>query len=253
MSIRDLSTRRRPGSGAPASDPELESRAGESGDREREASASGAAAEPGRGGDRADRGSTLALRIGAAVASGLLGFLLIAQLQGTEDLGDRLAGERDELALRSLRRRLDDLRILAGVVATEGEGLTLTVSDPGRRVGPELLVDTVQELRAAGAEAIAVNGVRLVSSSWFAARNGRLVVDGQPLDAPYRIAVVGPAQTMAKALHRPGGVTDNLALQPEVEAVVEVLAQLEVPPRPEPVPFFFGEPLHPETANAEPG
>src|SRR5680860_1886803 len=159
MSIRDLSTRRRPGSGAPASDPELESRAGESGDREREASASGAAAEPGRGGDRADRGSTLALRIGAAVASGLLGFLLIAQLQGTEDLGDRLASEReedlaailsdlsaeadrlqteitelrltliefessaerDELALRSLRRRLDDLRILAGVVATEGE------------------------------------------------------------------------------------------------------------------------------------
>jgi len=291
MSIRDLSTRHGPGSGASASDPELGSRAGESGDREPEASASSAAAEPGRRGDRADRGSTLALRIGAAVASGLLGFLLIAQLQGTEDLGDRLASEReedlaailsdlsaeadrlqteitelrltliefessaerDELALRSLRRRLDDLRILAGVVATEGEGLTLTVSDPGRRVGPELLVDTVQELRAAGAEAIAVNGVRLVSSSWFAARNGRLVVDGQPLDAPYRIAVVGPAQTMAKALDIPGGVTDNLALQPEVEAVVEVLAQLEVPPRPEPVPFFFGEPLHPETANAEPG
>lgn len=242
----------------------------------------------GHGDHRRDGGTTVVLRIAAILLSGLLGLLLVAQVQGGEGLGDRLASEReedlaailadlsaeadrlqteitevrltliefessaerDELALRSLRERLDELRILAGVVAAEGEGVTLTITDPGARVGSDLLVDAVQELRAAGAEAISVNDVRLVASSWFATRNGRLVVDGQPVQAPYRIAAVGPGQTMAKALDIPGGVIDGLVLLPEVSATVETLAQLVVPARPEPVPFVFGEPVNPEPATA---
>lgn len=238
------------------------------------------------GEQRGDGGTTVALRIAAMLVSGLLGILLVTQVQANEGLGDRLASEReedlaailadlsaeadrlqteitelrltliqfessaerDELALRSLRERLDELRILAGVVAAEGEGVTLTIADPAGRVGSELLVDAVQELRAAGAEAIGVNDVRLVASSWLATRNGRLVVDGQPVEAPYRIAAVGPAQTMAEALDIPGGVIDGLVLLPEVSATVETLAQLVVPARPEPVPFVFGEPVNAEPA-----
>lgn len=247
------------------------------------------AAAPGDG-PAVGRARMLALRLATAAASALLGFLLVAQVQTSEALGDRLATEREEdlarilaglsaesdrlqseitelrltliefessaerdaLALRSLQRRLEELQVLAGTVATEGEGLTLTVADPRGDVGPELLVDAVQELRDAGAEAIAVNGVRLVTSSWFANRNDRLIVDGKPLEQPYRIAVVGPGQTMAKALEIPGGVVDSLTVYPQVSADVEVLAQLELPARPEPVPFVFSQPL-PADADDSPG
>ncbi|MBA2530221.1 MAG: DUF881 domain-containing protein [Euzebyales bacterium] len=225
-----------------------------------------------------------ALRMATALACGLLGFLLVTQVRAGEGLGERLDIEREEdlaqllsdlttqsdrlqeeitdlrltllafensaqseqLALQSLRRRLRQLRVLAGTVPVEGEGVTFTISDPDGVVGQDLLVDTVQELRDAGAEAIAVGNVRLVASSAFTTRNGRRVIDGQPLDPPYVITAVGPGETIAKALAIPGGAVDSLEAVPQATAEVQVLAQVTVPARDEPVPFLFGEPLPPE-------
>ena len=221
------------------------------------------------------------MRAGVAVACGLLGFVLVAQVRATESVEERLQGEREEdlaqilsnlsaeadrltleitdlrltllavqneaegeqVALRSLQRRLDELRILAGVVPAEGEGIAFTISDPDGQVRQDLLVDTIQELRDAGAEAMAVNGIRLVVSSAFSVRRDRLLLDGQPLAAPYRILAVGPADTMAKALAIPGGAIDTLEARTEVRTTVEQLDQLTVPARPEPAPFIFGEPV----------
>lgn len=221
------------------------------------------------------------MRVGVALACGLLGFLLVAQVRATESVEDRLAGEREEdlaqilsdlsaeadrltleitdlrltllavqneaegeqVALRSLQRRLDDLRILAGVVAAEGEGISFVIEDPAGQVRQDLLVDTIQELRDAGAEAMAVNGVRLIVSSAFSVRRDRLLLDGQPLTPPYRIVAVGPADTMAKALAIPGGAIDTLEARTEVRTTVEQLAQLTVPARAQTAPFVFGEPV----------
>jgi len=226
------------------------------------------------------------LRVGVALACGLLGFLLVAQVRATESVGDRLVGEREEdlaqilanlngeadrltleitdlrltllavqtaaegeqVALRSLQRRLDDLRILAGVVAAEGEGIAFTIADPAGQVRQDLLVDTIQELRDAGAEAMSVNGIRLVVSSAFSVRNNRLVLDGQPIAPPFRILAVGPAETMAKALAIPGGALDTLQARNEVRTTVEQLDQLVIPARAEVVPFVYGEPVPPEQA-----
>jgi uncharacterized protein YlxW (UPF0749 family) len=223
----------------------------------------------------------LIVRGAVALMCGVLGLVLVAQVRATEQLGERLAAEREEdltriladlsvesdrlqseitdlrltllayettqereqLTLRNLQRRLDDLRILAGVVPAEGEGVLLSVSDPALQVTQEVLVDTVQELRDAGAEAIAVNGVRLLVSSSFTTRNNRLVLDGRPLGPPYRVAAVGPGETMAKALAIPGGALDGLHARLGVEATVEVLAELTVPARAELPSFLFGEPV----------
>lgn len=219
-----------------------------------------------------------------ALACGLLGFVLITQLRATETLGTQLEGEREEdlatilanlsaendrlqseltdlrltllafeesaerdgLALRNLERRLEDFSILAGVVAAEGEGIVLTITDPRSTLGPEHMVDAVQELRDAGAEAIDVNGVRLVVSSAFTMRNNHLLVDGRPVTAPFRMAAIGPAETMARALSIPNGVIDTLERAGEgVFATAESRAELTVPARGDPAPFVFGEPVLP--------
>lgn len=219
---------------------------------------------------------------------GLLGFALVAQIRSNQELDYRLVGEREEdltriladlssdsdrlareiaqlqltlyaledeqegeeVALRSLQRRLDDLRILTGVAPAEGEGVTLTVDDPQRLVGQEQLVDAVQELRDAGAEAIAINGTRLVVSSAFVTRDGRLLLDGQPLVPPFRISAIGKGETMARALAIPGGVTDTMTAPGAVTADVEVLAQLTLPARSDPAPFQYAVPVPPETGES---
>jgi uncharacterized protein YlxW (UPF0749 family) len=124
----------------------------------------------------------------------------------------------------------------------------MTIDDPQNQVAQELLVDTVQELRDAGAEAIAINDVRLVASSAFTTRNARLLLDGEPLEPPIVVVAIGLSDTISKALAIPGGAIDSLQSRPEVIVRVESLEQLSVPAVPERAPFVFGEPVPPQPA-----
>jgi uncharacterized protein YlxW (UPF0749 family) len=135
--------------------------------------------------------------------------------------GDRAA------ALAEARRRTQLLGVLAGTVPATGPGLLLTITDPEERIGPEVLLDALEELRAAGAEAVQMEGpvdlsvdpskaaagarVRVVASTAFVeGEEGGVVVDGVALFPPYRFVVVGDAGTLASAVGIPGGVVDNV-------------------------------------------
>ena len=121
-----------------------------------------------------------------------------------------------EAALAEARRRADDLGILAGTLAAEGEGLTVRLQPKGTAIRAATVLEAVEELRGAGAEAMQIAGgsgpaVRIVASSFFADGAGGLVVDDQSLPAPYTLTVIGPAATMQTALMIPGGVADSVA------------------------------------------
>lgn len=125
-------------------------------------------------------------------------------------------------ALDEARRRAQVLGVLAGTAPATGPGILLRIDDPEGEVRADVLVDALQELRDAGAEALQVNDVRLVASSYFLdADGGGISVDGQELVAPYEFLVVGDADTMVPAMEIPGGVVDTVALQPGASAVVE--------------------------------
>ena len=74
-----------------------------------------------------------------------------------------------------------------------------------------ILLDAIQELRGAGAEAIQVDGVRIVVSSYVDGDPGELVVDGVPISAPYDIRVIGPSDDLDVALNVSGGVVADVA------------------------------------------
>ena len=123
-----------------------------------------------------------------------------------------------EAALAEAKRRADELGILAGTVPAQGEGLRLRLIPGGSSaIRAATVLDAVEELRGAGAEALQITGadgtaVRIVASTYFVdAPGGGLVVDGRTLPAPYAIDVIGPAQTMRTALTIPGGVNDAVA------------------------------------------
>lgn len=134
-----------------------------------------------------------------------------------------------QLALRDARSSLADLRVLSGVVPVQGPGLTLEIVDPGGVVGWEPLMDLVQELRDAGAEALAVDGIRVVASTWFGPADGGVAVDGTRISAPFEIDVIGPAGAIGEALRIPGGPLTVLDAQPEVSARTEPSALVELP------------------------
>lgn len=129
-------------------------------------------------------------------------------LRQRDALRSGTANEADAAA--RAKQRLDTYRILGGTVATSGPGVTVVVDDPQRVWRYVDLLDAVQELRAAGAEAISVGDVRVVASTHFATEpDGALNADGVRLEPPYTILAIGDPATLSGALNVPGGVVQS--------------------------------------------
>lgn len=154
----------------------------------------------------------------------------------------RSSAERDELLLQDARRALADLQVLAGTVPVEGPGVVVHIGDPRRNVTWELVLDLVQELRDAGAEAIAVGDQRVVASTWFGPAPSGLVVDGERVAAPYRILALGPPGDLREALAIPGGPVALLTSVPDVTLQVSEQAELRLPPLQRQIAFRYARP-----------
>lgn len=215
------------------------------------------------------------------VLAAVIGFLVVGQLRGAERFRQRLEAEsegnltrilasltneadalRDEVTalklqlqqLESSSRRdeagaaaADDqlraLQVLAGTVPVVGPGIAVTIEDPRGAVGYDTLIDIVQELRDAGAEAIGVNGRRVGAASAFANRRGGVSLDTAPLSPPYRVVAIGPATTLEGGLEIPGGAVDALDSLPGVQVEVERAARIDLPALERPPTFRAARPV----------
>ncbi|MBK3570363.1 DUF881 domain-containing protein [Streptomyces sp. MBT62] len=132
--------------------------------------------------------------------------------QGLQKRRDELENSSDqaEEARKQTAEKEKQLGILAGTVAAQGPGITMTIDDTKGTVEADMLLDAVQELRAAGAEAIQVNGVRVVAGTYLTDSDKSVSVDGNKINAPYRFKVIGKPQDLEPALNIPGGVVQTL-------------------------------------------
>ncbi|HEX7739952.1 MAG TPA: DUF881 domain-containing protein [Marmoricola sp.] len=128
---------------------------------------------------------------------------------------DRLRNSSDKgtTALEQATRELNTLGILAGTLPAVGPGIRIVVTDTRGQYRVNHLLDGIEELRDAGAEAISINRkVRVVAQTSFADGEGGIEVDGQLLTAPYTLDVIGDPDTLSRALDFPGGFKDDVAL-----------------------------------------
>ncbi|MFF8788075.1 DUF881 domain-containing protein [Streptomyces sp. NPDC015125] len=157
----------------------------------------------------------------------------------------RLEGQKTELANSSDQaeearkqtvEKEQQLGVLAGTVAAQGPGINLTIDDPTHSVEADKLLDTIQELRAAGAEAIQVNDVRVVANTSLSDFRGGVGIDGKRVVQPYRFKVIGRPQDLEPALNIPGGVVQTLekeqakvSVTREEKIVVDALREAKRP------------------------
>jgi uncharacterized protein YlxW (UPF0749 family) len=134
----------------------------------------------------------------------------LAQLQAS--------GSSDQAAIENAQARLAALSILIGTVAATGPGVTLTIEDTAPGIPPETMLDVINELRAAGAEAMEIQGqqsgqkisVRVGVDTWVVGNPGALVVDNATLNPSYTLVAIGDPPTLAAAMNIPGGATDSI-------------------------------------------
>lgn len=100
--------------------------------------------------------------------------------------------------------------ILSGRLSAEGPGLEITIVEGTTRITAARLFNVLEELRNAGAEAIEVNGIRMVTSSYFQDSPQGMIIDGISVSSPYRWTVIGDPQTLEPAIAIPGGAMASI-------------------------------------------
>jgi uncharacterized protein YlxW (UPF0749 family) len=136
-----------------------------------------------------------------------------------------------------------------GLTPVRGSGIQVTV-EAGRAVGFPVpatveaidLAGITNELWAAGAEAIAVGGRRVLARSAFSQSGLRIVLDGAVLRPPYVIQAIGQADEMEAVLRVRGGFVDGLRAV-GVTVRVERRDVLRLPAYAGPLIFKWAEPV----------
>ncbi len=126
--------------------------------------------------------------------------------------------EEDAIAL--LEEEVEQKKMLLGLTDVQGEGVIITlgnaVDDEGneiREVTPDDLVDLINELRMAGAEAISINGQRIVAKSDVVIiKNYIFHINGERTTAPFTIKAIGDIKYLQSALNIKGGYIDTMSV-----------------------------------------
>jgi uncharacterized protein YlxW (UPF0749 family) len=114
-------------------------------------------------------------------------------------------------ALAQAQQKADTLSILAGLVPVTGPGIRVTITEETGPVDIDSVLDTIEELRTAGAEAIQVNGkVRVIAQSYLEDAVGGFSLDGELLTSPYVIDVIGDPHGLHQAMVFKDGPFDQL-------------------------------------------
>ncbi|WP_186813842.1 DUF881 domain-containing protein [Aeromicrobium flavum] len=133
----------------------------------------------------------------------------VAKLQGEVDtMGKKV----DDAEMRRELRRVARLADPAGLTEVEGPGLRIALEDAPRSVDipgldPNLLVVHQQDIQAfvnalwaGGAEAVTLQGQRLISSTGIKCVGNTVVLDGVPYAPPYVIEAIGDRSQLQAAL-----------------------------------------------------
>jgi uncharacterized protein YlxW (UPF0749 family) len=125
---------------------------------------------------------------------------------------DALSSSVTGTALKKFLAKVKNLEEPTGLTALEGPGVRVTLDDAPRSVDdkdidPNLLVVHQQDIQAyvnalwaGGAEAISLQGQRLISTSGIKCVGNTVVLDGYPYSPPYVIRAVGDTATMNASL-----------------------------------------------------
>ena len=123
---------------------------------------------------------------------------------------DSLKSGSNEEAKKAAQNRIDQLILLSGTAPVTGRGIQVLITGDVYSVSAFTVLDSVQELRDAGAVAIEINGNRIINSTYFNDTSDGITINQAKIRSPYRISALGDPETLATALKIPGGLAEKV-------------------------------------------
>lgn len=123
----------------------------------------------------------------------------------------------EDLIIKNLKKDLERYQLLAGYKEGEGPGVIITVDDsPSDYLGNgegsfimynyDVILDLINKLNAAGAEAIVINDQRYISNTEIYYTSNAVLINSVPTRPPFTIKAIGNPETLEAALNMRYGV-----------------------------------------------
>lgn len=154
------------------------------------------------------------------------------------DYNDALADLREQLRdyeradvegrsnLELTEELLDRFAAFGGLIGVVGQGVAIEIEGS---YDATAINDLIHELRNAGAEAIAVDGVRITAASVAVLGTSTIEIDGTPLDSVVEINAIGSPNGLRAAIERPGGILTVLRQSVDAQFTIESRENLRLP------------------------
>ncbi|MGB9678836.1 MAG: DUF881 domain-containing protein [Thermoanaerobacteraceae bacterium] len=179
--------------------------------------------------------------------------------QQLEELNKRLndyisSASKYDNSLKNLQQDAEKYKIIAGLTDLKGPGVIVTLNDSDLQpkngedpnmflVHDEDLLKVVNELKAGGAEAISINGQRLIAVSEIRCVGPTININSTRYAPPYIIKAIGNPETLQAALNLKNGIVDTLKYY-GINVDIQTSNELIIPKYSDPIRFIYAKPVN---------
>lgn len=111
---------------------------------------------------------------------------------------------------KNLRGELERARMIAGLTEVEGKGIIIEVDNADGEVEQDDILKLLNELKASDAQALSVNGERIISTSEVRKAGRYIIINGKQCLAPFEIKAIAPKEKVENAISMIGGILEEL-------------------------------------------
>ena len=147
---------------------------------------------------------------------------LIEEVESLEKQLEDIQGSASEesAVVKNLTDELNKFKTFSGMTKVSGQGVLVTIDNPptDNNYGLEvnivydykLILELLNELNSAGAEAISINEQRMINSTEVRLAGSQVNVNTIPISPPFIIKAIGNSGTLDGALNQRFGIISNL-------------------------------------------
>lgn len=126
----------------------------------------------------------------------------------------KAAADKQQEAVRIAKENEETSGLLAGRLPAQGEGVIISIGQGQQeKIDAATMFQLIEELRNAGVEVMALNDVRVVTSTYVVDTKNGLESDGTALKPPYTVKAIGDPQNLQNAVNIAGGVGSRLKVK----------------------------------------
>ena len=161
----------------------------------------------------------------------------------------------DDAFIQSAMKELERYRMAAGVLDVKGPGVIITVDDPipteenpgdgysTIMIRYDLLLALVNKLKDAGAEAISINGQRIIAKTEIRLAGDNVNIHTVPTAPPYTIKAIGNPDTLEGALTIRYGIVENMRNNYGLQVSIAKQEEIEIPRYNGVLRFLYAKPV----------